>query len=284
MFEALIDEVALSASFFLFFRQLTAILPAVSCYSFSISSAVQVIGFMHYGTLVIPVCNSGVELGPSLCSALSALQKLRLQGWKLVVVRSSGWDSAGGDSMDALGADALIEALPGVANMMNAGARLAEGEVIVFLPVDVRLPDTFVADMAIFVATETAWGRFDLQFLPATRALYFVSRWINELSRLQSVAERDQVLFFRQEFFLRLGGFPLIPLLEDWVLTRKARAQSLPFCPKARVTVPAERWTIPGIGRKWLSGVLLRLGYRCRVAPGTLNLWRRKLERDARID
>lgn len=236
---------------------------------------------MHYGTLVIPVCNSGVELGPSLSSALSALQKLRLQGWKLVVVFPSGRDVTGQDTMDALGADEVVEALPGVANMMNAGARLAEGEVIVFLPVDVRLPDTFVADMAIFVATETAWGRFDLQFLPATRALYLAARWINELSRLQSVAERDQVLFFRQEFFRRLGGFPLIPLLEDWVLTRKARVQSLPFCPKARVTVPAERWMIPGIGRKWLGDVLLQLGYVCRVPPGTLNDLRKKLERNA---
>lgn len=221
----------------------------------------------RYGSIIIPVLNEAAQIG----GCLSALQDLRLQGWKLVVVDGGSLD--GTPDIAAKGADAILQALPGRANQMNVGARVSEGEVLVFLHVDTRLPATFAADMAIFLLSDAQWGRFDVGFDNGRWPFRMISTFMNERSRLTSVATGDQALFFRQDFFRQIGGFPLLPLMEDVAISKVAKKLALPLCIRSRVTTSARRWEQHGI---WRTIVLMwgfRLAYFLGVTPQRLRAW-----------
>lgn len=228
-----------------------------------------------YGTIVIPVLNEAGQIG----DCLAALQALRAQGWKVVVVDGGSHDDTvtlvekSAEKSAEPSADEVVQALPGRANQMNAGARLSEGEVLVFLHVDTRLPATFAADMAIFVMSDAQWGRFDVSFTNAHWPFRMISRFMNERSRLTSVATGDQVLFFRRDFFRQIGGFPLIPLMEDIAISKAARTLSLPICIKSRVVTSSRRWEQKGIIRTVLLMWGMRLAYFFGVSPQRLHAW-----------
>lgn len=225
-----------------------------------------------YGTVVIPVLNEASQMGNNqMEECLTALQALRAQGWKVVVVDGGSHDDTAAIAEQS--ADAIVQALPGRANQMNAGARLSEGEVLVFLHVDTRLPATFAADMAIFVTSDAQWGRFDVSFTNAHWPFRMISGFMNERSRLTSVATGDQVLFFRRDFFRRIGGFPLIPLMEDIAISKVARTLSLPICIKSRVVTSSRRWEQKGIIRTVLLMWGMRLAYFLGVSPQRLHAW-----------
>lgn len=220
-----------------------------------------------YGTVVIPALNEVSHIG----ACLAALQPLRAQGWKLVVVDGGSHDGTADRAQQ--GADEVVIALPGRANQMNAGARVSEGEVLVFLHVDTRLPPTFAADMAIFVASEAEWGRFDVSFTNARWPFRMISTFMNERSRLTSVATGDQGLFFRRDFFRRVGGFPLIPLMEDIAISKTARELSLPLCVRSRVITSSRRWEQKGILHTIVLMWVMRLAYFLGVSPQRLYAW-----------
>lgn len=222
---------------------------------------------MRYGTIVIPVLNEARHLG----SCLAALQPLRQQGWKLVVVDGGSHDDT--VILAQEGADEVIQALAGRANQMNMGARASEGEALVFLHADTRLPDTFAADMALFLLSDADWGRFDVRFTNPRWPFRMIGWFMNERSRLTSVATGDQALFFRREFFRRVGGFPLIPLMEDIAICKASKKQSLPLCARARVITSSRRWEQKGIARTILLMWGMRLAYFLGVSPQTLHHW-----------
>lgn len=222
---------------------------------------------VRYGTIIIPVLNEAQHISRSL----ARLQGLRLQGWKVVVVDGGSHD--GTVDQAAQGADLVIPALCGRANQMNAGARYSEGEVLVFLHADTCLPETFAADMAIFMNSPAQWGRFDVSFSHPGWAFRVISTMMNVRSRVTSVATGDQVLFFRRAFFRRVGGFPLIPLMEDIAISKKAKAVSIPYCARARVTTSSRRWEQNGVVRTVLLMWALRLGFVLGISPKRLHAW-----------
>lgn len=222
---------------------------------------------VRYGTIIIPVLNEAAQIG----RCLARLQGLRHQGWKVVVVDGGSQD----DTIDQAeqGADLVIPAQRGRANQMNAGARYSEGEVLVFLHADTCLPETFAADMAIFMSSPAQWGRFDVRFSHAGLAFRIISTMMNVRSRVTSVATGDQVLFFRRPFFRRIGGFPLIPLMEDIAISKKAKSVSIPYCARSRVTTSSRRWEQNGVIRTVLLMWMLRLAYVLGVPPQRLHAW-----------
>lgn len=213
---------------------------------------------MRWGTIIIPVLNEGAQID----ACLTRLQSWRQQGWKLVVVD-------GGSHDDTLlraqtGADEVIQASVGRANQMNAGARAGEGEVWVFLHADTQLPATFAADMAAFMLSDLEWGRFDVSFTNSRWPFRMISTFMNHRSRLTSVATGDQALFFKRDFFRKLGGFPLIPLMEDVAITKASKLHSKPFCARARVVTSSRRWEKHGI----ISTIFLMWGLRFAFFAG----------------
>jgi len=107
---------------------------------------------------------------------------------------------------------------PGRGRQMNAGARLAGGEVLLFLHGDTYAPRGAIAELPAILASRSAdFGAFRICFEPPV----WLPQLLARATRLASpwCCFGDQGIFARREFFFATGGFPEIPLLEDvhWV-------------------------------------------------------------------
>jgi rSAM/selenodomain-associated transferase 2 len=126
--------------------------------------------------------------------------------------------SPDGDSIRGVSREGVIPlvAPAGRARQMNAGAKIARGEVLLFLHADTRLPPGAFRCIGDALADgRFAAGAFDLQYGSTRPSMRFVARVACIRSRLTRLPYGDQAQFFRRDYFNTLGGYADIPLMED---------------------------------------------------------------------
>ena len=214
-------------------------------------------------SIIVPVLDEAAII----VAALQALAPFRERGAELVVVDGGSRD--GTLELAASHADRVISAVRGRGAQMNAGARIARADALLFLHADTRLPPD--ADRLVFGAlAESAWGRFDVRIEGESPLLALVARLMNWRSRLTGVATGDQAMFVTRRVFAEVGGFPEIPLMEDIALSRRLKRLSRPACLKAQVATSGRRWERHGILRTMLRMWRLRLAFFLGADPAVL--------------
>ena len=182
-----------------------------------------------------------------IADALAALSPLRAQGVQLIVVDGGSRD--GSVARCAGAADAVLASSRGRARQMNAGARVAVGDVLLFLHADTTLPPDALALIDDALAGH-AWGRFDVRIAGRSRWLPIVAGLMNLRSRLTGIATGDQALFMRREVFDAVGGFPDQALMEDVELCKRLRRHAgAPACLRDKVVTSGRRWDERGAWR-----------------------------------
>jgi rSAM/selenodomain-associated transferase 2 len=209
---------------------------------------------------VVPALNEAAGIR----AALEALAPLRARGHE-VIVADGGSDDGTADLARPL-CDRVVLAARGRALQMNAGARDARGEVLVFLHADSVLPPD--ADVAIAASIRThLWGRFDV-VIEGRHLLLKVIAWsMNLRSRLTGIATGDQAIFVRRGAF---HGFAEIPLMEDIAFSRAMKRRGAPACLRSRVRTSGRRWESRGVLRTVLLMWRLRLAYALGADPARL--------------
>lgn len=216
-------------------------------------------------SIVVPVLDEATGIVP----VLDRLRPLRRRGAEVIVV--DGGSADGTPERAAPLADRVIRARPGRARQMNAGARAARGDVLLFLHADTVLPRD--ADRLVLEGIATgdhAWGRFDVRLSGKAPALRMVETLVNLRSRWTGIATGDQAIFARREVFERAGGYPDIPLMEDVALSATLRRVSPPLCLRARVVTSSRRWETRGIARTILEMWRLRAAFALGASPWRL--------------
>jgi len=179
-------------------------------------------------------------------------------------------------------ADRVLAAPRGRAAQMNAGARGARGDVILFLHGDTLLPSGFAGQVLAAVAGGAVGGRFDVQLCGQSRLLPAVAALMNARSRWSGIATGDQAIFVRRDVFERLGGFASIPLMEDVELSARLRRSGRVAALRSRVVTSGRRWDEDGAVRTVLLMWALRFAYACGVSPERLAaFYRRRRDRVA---
>src|SRR5262249_30329826 len=134
-------------------------------------------------SVIVPTLNEA----SGITAHLEALQPLRQHGAEVIVV--DGGSTDGTPALAAPWVDAGISARQGRAAQMNAGARLARGDVLLFLHADTRLPERADWLIADALADERrAWGRFDVVIAGAHPLFSAVAWSMNARSRLTGIA------------------------------------------------------------------------------------------------
>ena len=206
-------------------------------------------------SIVMPVLDEAAEID----AALAALAPLRADGQQLIMVDGGSRDG----TMAQCGGrtDELLQAPRGRASQMNSGAARAQGDVLLFLHADTRLPSG--ADVAIEQAVRAGaqWGRFDVTITGRSPMFAVIAALMNLRSRWSSIATGDQAIFVRRDLFERIGGYADLPLMEDIDLCKRLRACSAPACLRQRVSTSGRRWERDGVWRTMILMWRLRWRY-----------------------
>lgn len=238
-------------------------------------------------SVIIPVYREGAAI-LGLLDHLSGLDGADA----IEIVVADGWTPTAPDSdpdntldharVNARDSDTLAAIPPGAArglrtargraSQMNAGAAAAQGDILLFLHADTRLPDNaFGLIRAVLADPTLGGGAFGLDIAPAGPLLRIIARLADLRSRLTSVPYGDQAIFLRRAVFVRQGGFADIPLMEDLELMTRLRRSGVRIrIARERVRTSSRRWTREGVLRCTLRNLLLRLAYHLGVPPERL--------------
>ena len=197
-------------------------------------------------------------------AALEALAPLRTRGHEVIVADGGSED----DTVELARplCDRVVVAPRGRALQMNAGAREAGGDVLLFLHADTVLPP----DASEVISQSTAnhvWGRFDVEIEGRHPMLRVVAWSMNLRSRVTGIATGDQAIFVRRDTF---AGFPEIPLMEDVAFSKAMKRRGAPACLSSRVRTSGRRWESRGVLRTVFLMWRLRLAYALGADPARL--------------
>ncbi len=172
----------------------------------------------------------------------------------------------------------VIQSKPCKAVQMNTGASVANGDVLVFLHADTRLPKHFKNQiLPALNQNGVAAGAFRLTIDSTTAGFRFIERMTYLRSRYLRMPYGDQALFMRKVLFEKIGGFPELPIMEDFILIRRLKRKGkIVIVPAAVVTSP-RRWMHLGIFKTWLINQLIIIAYYLGFSPERLTrLYRRE--------
>jgi rSAM/selenodomain-associated transferase 2 len=158
----------------------------------------------------------------------------------------------------------LVQAPRGRARQMNAGARLARGEWLLFLHADTLLPHDGLARIAALPQRVDA-GCFEQRFSGADWRLRFVSRLHNFRCRCTGVMYGDQAMFVRRRVFESLGGFPEVECLEDVIFTERLARCARPTLVPAEVVTDSRKFVKMGVFRSLGRCLAILVCYELRL-------------------
>ena len=165
-----------------------------------------------------------------------------------------------------------IPSAKGRGKQMNAGALLADGEILLFLHADTELPqDGLTRIGAVMRERGCVGGSFDLGIGSDRSCFRLIERAANLRSRITRMPYGDQAIFLRREYFLGLGGFRELSLMEDMDLMRRVRQSAGKIhIISDKVKTSARRWESEGVLYCTLRNWMLILLYLLGVSPRRL--------------
>ncbi len=164
----------------------------------------------------------------------------------------------------------LLRAPKGRASQMNAGAKQAIGEWLLFLHADTVLPPAQIQRLNEMEADQTIQaGGFMHQFSGDDWRLKLISFLDNFRCIRSRIIYGDQALFVRRALFEQLGGFPNRPILEDVAFCERLIAVTTPLLLSPSVVTEARKFLKMGIWRSFLRVLLiiLHVEFRLPVLP-----------------
>jgi rSAM/selenodomain-associated transferase 2 len=219
-------------------------------------------------SIIIPVLNEAANVQKAIDSALFS------NNTEIIVVDGGSTDET---SQVAQATGVMVISSPaGRAQQMNLGAKVATGDILVFLHADSLLPSGFdelirsVLNGSEQPGKPVIAGAFTLQIDAPQPQLRWVEWGVNIRSRFCQMPYGDQAIFLRTAMFRSIGGFNELPIMEDFELIQRLKKQGEIVIIKNPVLTSARRWLQKGILQTTMINQLMILGYLIGVSPKRL--------------
>lgn len=221
----------------------------------------------YHLSIIIPVLNEAYIINRTLMQLQNMEGDFRLE---LIIVDGD----PEGSTIAAVTAATVkkIRAPRGRGCQMHQGARLATGEILLFLHADVVLGrDALLQIVDACHRKDVTGGAFSLGIDSDKRVFRFIERAVSIRSRLTKIPYGDQAIFIKKTIYDKMGGFRDIPLMEDVDLMRRLKKAGgkIIILSDMALTSP-RRWEKEGVLNCTLRNWLLITLYFLGVAPERL--------------
>lgn len=170
--------------------------------------------------MIIPVYNESGTIDAML-SQLDALSG----DWEILFADGGSRD----DTLDRIGNRYRVIRCPkGRANQMNAAAEEASGEVLWFVHCDSVLPKDAYVQIRDAAEKGAKWGCFHIAF-DYHGPFMGCNTYISNRRARKGIAFGDQGIWIRKELFADIGGFPQLPIMEDYEFSLRMRRAGIPI-------------------------------------------------------
>jgi rSAM/selenodomain-associated transferase 2 len=167
----------------------------------------------------------------------------------------------------------VVRTPTGRAVQMNAGARIARGDWLLFLHADSRVPDGWLHGLEKADAVGTVGGWFRLALDDPSWQARLIERGVALRVKLFRLPYGDQGVFVRRRTFEAMGGYRDMPLMEDVDFVRRlTRAGEVAEIPLP-IATSARRWKRDGWFRRSARNLTLLGLYFCGISPERLAKW-----------
>lgn len=218
-------------------------------------------------SVIIPVLNEAERLA-ELLPVLAAGGP-----FEIIVVDGGSEDESAQIARDH-GAS-VVDAPRGRALQMNAGAKFAKGQLLLFLHADTTPPSGYVELVADTLTAGVSAGAFSFSLDGSMRFQKAIEKLVAMRCRFLGMPYGDQGLFLRRTLFHEVGGFPEMPVVEDLEFVRSLRRVGQVRTISERALTSGRRWRDGGIFRTFLRHQGILLGYFLGASPRRLAKFRR---------
>jgi rSAM/selenodomain-associated transferase 2 len=167
--------------------------------------------------VVIPALDEAFRISGTIASALAP-------DTEVVVVDGGSSDETVFRAREAGARVAVTER--GRGRQLQAGVEATQGDLIVFLHADTRLPegwDSAIREVA--ASRDVAGGAFRLRLDGAGIGLRFIEWAVRARVALFSYPYGDQAIFVKRPILEAIGGVPNVPVMEDLDLVRAVKSR-----------------------------------------------------------
>jgi rSAM/selenodomain-associated transferase 2 len=222
-------------------------------------------------SIIIPTLNEAASIATTMKSARACT------GVEIIVADGRSSDGTG-EMAKGLGAR-LLTVTGGRAKQVNAGAMAASSEVLLFLHGDTRLPAGFDKHvMNLLTMPDTAAGAFTLGIDGPEIGLRLIEKLANFRSRFFQMPYGDQAIFLRASLFRSIGGFPEVPIMEDFIFMQRVKKEGKVVIAPIAVTTSSRRWKELGILKTTLINQAVLLAYFLGSDHERLARWYRRMK------
>lgn len=220
-------------------------------------------------SIIIPVLNEVHHIIPLIQSLQS--------GHNISIIVVDGGSQDG--TLETLIAHQInvLSTPPGRGHQMNQGAKIATGDILLFLHADTTLPPDFDHWVRHTLENpQVVAGAFQLRINGPQSSLRWVETWVNYRSRWCQMPYGDQALFLKADQFQAIGGFPEIPIMEDFEIIRRLRPWGkIAIVPRPVIT-SGRRWHKLGVIKTTLINQIVVLAYLLGISPHRIVRWYRR--------